>query len=40
MDDYKFSSYHDYINTKGEEWLQDCFERYPVIDFTVSEDVV
>ncbi len=39
MDGYKFSSYHDYINTKGKEWLRDCFEKYPVIDFTVSEDV-
>ena len=39
MNDYKFSSYHDYVNMKGKEWLQDCFERYPVTDFTVSEDV-
>lgn len=39
MDGYKFSSYHDYANIKGKEWLQDCFERYPIIDFTVSEDV-
>ncbi|PJC47743.1 MAG: transposase, partial [Candidatus Omnitrophica bacterium CG_4_9_14_0_2_um_filter_42_8] len=39
MDDYKFSSYHDYANTKGKEWLQDCFEKYLVIDFSVPEDV-
>lgn len=34
MEDYSFSSYRHYLKTKGTEWLDSCFEIYPVIDFT------
>jgi len=35
---YEFCSYKDYLNSKGKEWLSDCFAKYPVIDFTAKED--
>jgi putative transposase len=31
---WEFSSYHYYLEHKGEEWLADSFRRYPVVDFT------
>jgi putative transposase len=31
--DWEFSSYRYYLRTKGEEWLADCWQRYPVIDY-------
>lgn len=37
MDDYKWSSYRKYLSDKGEEWLKDCFEKYPIYDFTIEE---
>ncbi len=37
VDDYEWSSYKAYIENKGEEWLKSCFERYPIIDFTLEE---
>jgi putative transposase len=36
--DWKFSSYHRYLRTKGEEWLADCWQRYPVVDFREGDD--
>ena len=33
LEDWPFSSYQYYLKTKGKEWLQDCWQRYPVIDF-------
>lgn len=36
-DDYEWSSYKDYLANKGEEWLRDCFEKFPIIDFTLEE---
>jgi putative transposase len=30
--DWEFSSYRYYLQTKGEEWLADCWQRYPIID--------
>jgi len=36
--DWEFSSYHYYRNLKGEKWLADCWQRYPVIDFIEGDD--
>jgi len=36
--DWEFSSYHHYKRLKGEEWLADCWRRYPVIDFIEGDD--
>lgn len=37
-DDYEWSSYKDYMVNKGEEWLMDCFEKLPIVDFTLEEE--
>ncbi len=34
MEDYPFSSYRQYVQTEGSQWLDSSFETYPVIDFT------
>lgn len=34
---YPFSSAKSWSKIKGEEWLDSCFEFYPIIDFTVGE---
>lgn len=39
MEDYKFSSHKNWVEKKGMEFLSDAFERYPIYDFTVDEDV-
>lgn len=31
--EYEFSSIYKYIKEKGREWIVDCFEKYPIIDF-------
>jgi len=31
-------SYRDYLAHKGEAWLMDAFDKYPVIDFSVADD--
>lgn len=36
--DYKFSSYNLWLKKKGQEWLDSCFENYPIKDFTVEGD--
>ena len=33
LEDWPFSSYHYFLRTRGEQWLADCFARYPVSDF-------
>ena len=35
---YKHSSYPYYIRVKGEDWCNDVFRRYPIIDFTARYD--
>lgn len=40
MVDWQFSSYHYYLEHKGEEWLADVIRRYPVIDFTDLKDTI
>jgi putative transposase len=33
LEDWPFSSYRIYLAEKGVEWLEDCWQTYPVIDF-------
>jgi len=35
---YEFSSYKEYLEKNGTEWMINCFEQYPIIDFTTEED--
>ena len=35
---YRYSSYWNYRRQKGEEWLVDAVEKYPVIDFTIEDN--
>ena len=35
---WPFSSYGYYLERRGEGWLLDVIERYPVIDFTDPND--
>lgn len=34
---YQFSSVKQWVKMKGKEWLDSCFELYPIIDFTAAE---
>ena len=36
---YPFCSYKQWVEKKGEEWMSDCFASYPILDFTVEDDV-
>lgn len=36
--DWEFSSYGYYLRTKGEEWLDDCWRRYPVVGYIKDDD--
>jgi putative transposase len=38
MKDYKFSSYNYYLLKYGKEWLSSCFEQYPIVSFTTTDD--
>ena len=38
VSNYKFCSYKQWINKRGEDWTSDCFATYPIIDFTVEGD--
>ncbi len=33
MNNYKFLSVHQFLKEKGKEWLADCFEKYPIVNF-------
>ena len=35
---YKFCGYEKWIDKKGDEWMSDCFARYPIRDFTIDYD--
>ncbi|MGC8787604.1 MAG: REP-associated tyrosine transposase [Anaerolineae bacterium] len=37
--DWEFSSYRYYLRKNGEQWLADCWERYPVIDYTKEDNL-
>ena len=39
MSQYKFSSYNDWVEKNGVEWVNDVFEKYAIIDFTPSGDI-
>ena len=36
--DWEYSSYHHYLRTKGTDWLADCWQRYPVIEYLAGDD--
>ncbi len=36
MKDYSFSSFNHWTKKKGLDWIMSVFERYPVVDFSVS----
>lgn len=38
LSDYPFSSFTQWLKNRGEDWLADCFSRYPIVDFTISKD--
>jgi putative transposase len=38
MEDYEYSSYKKWLESKGDEWMKDVLERYPVIDFTKGDE--
>ena len=38
MKDHQFSSYNNWIEKEGIEWVNDVFEKYPIVDFTVNGD--
>lgn len=37
MSDYKFSSYNYWLKKKGQDWIDSCFELYPIVDFTPQD---
>ena len=39
MRDYKYSSYCQWIEDEGEEWMNNVLETYPVLDFTPEGEV-
>jgi len=38
MEEYPFSSFHYWTAKKGRDWVYDCFESYPILDFTCNGD--
>jgi putative transposase len=38
LEDWRWSSYRYYLEHRGETWLTDAFERYPVIDVRDPND--
>lgn len=36
--DWPYSSYSYYLRTKGVDWLQDCWQRYPVVAHLEGDD--
>ena len=38
LEDWPYSSYHHWLATKGQDWLDDCWERYPVSDFWEGDE--
>jgi len=38
MEDYAWSSYKQYLKKYGQNWLDSCFEKYPIIDFTPADE--
>jgi putative transposase len=38
MSDYNFSSYNYWLKKKKQDWIDSCFEFYPIVDFSVNEN--
>ncbi len=38
LSNYQFSSFNHYLRKQGREWTNDCFSRYPIVDFSVEGD--
>jgi putative transposase len=38
MEDYEYSSYKKWLEEKGVEWINDAFEKYPIVDFTNGDE--
>jgi putative transposase len=36
--DWAWSSYRFYLETRGEDWLLDCWRQHPVIDYVQGDD--
>jgi len=37
-ENWPFSSYHYYLRTKGEDWLNDVWMKGPIVDYTDPQD--
>jgi putative transposase len=35
---YRYTSFWNYLRTRGMEWLLDVMEAYPIVDFTIEND--
>lgn len=40
MAEWPFSSYGYYLRTKGTDWLDDCWSRYPAVDLISGDNFV
>jgi len=38
MEDYGLSSYKQWSEQRGEEWMASILEKYPIKDFSVAND--
>jgi len=38
MKDYQFSSFNTYIKKYGQEFVEDMFRQYPIVDYTDKND--
>lgn len=38
IEEYKWSTYRNYLEKFGIEWLSDCFLKYPIKDFSIECD--
>lgn len=36
MDEFNWSSYRLYVEQFGQNWIDDCFIKYPIKDFTIE----
>lgn len=37
LSEYKYSSYIKYLNKYGLEWLMDCFNNFPIVDYSTDK---
>jgi len=38
LKEYKYCSYKQWLDKKGEKWLGECFAKYPVKDFIIEDE--